>query len=559
MQQQLMQRLRWTSRIGAAALVLGTTACLDLNVTNFDEADRERVLAEPESLLNLFGSIFEEYYTVVHTDTAMTNLFTDYATEFTSTSDWGGSVYQILPEPREPLPNTPSLGAQDPEGPRTLFAGLLRGASIAYDGLVTLEQTGFTLVDQGQDVTMRSRAYAKLLQGMLWGYMAVLYDQAPILHESQELGGDSYGQMLEILAPSDQVLSASLTALEEAIAISEQNSFSYPTFPSLLWFGSPTSLTNADIVQLANTMAARFLVLSARTPEERRAVDWDRVLQYTTNGLTKDFEVTLAVATRTSQLFATAQGEAGSRWDNRLIGQADISGSYQAWVAAPLQTRDRFDIVTPDRRITGETPTSDGSYTDYREDDLGFERTFGTHLFSAYQWRRHANRVRASLPLTGSDQGTAKLATVDENRLLRAEALLYRGDLQGAADLINVTRTRPRIIDDEAHPGLPPVTLAGAPHSAPGANDCVPRTDAGACGDLMVALRYERMIELAGLDQLRGYADSRGFGLLPSGSWLELPLPGNEAQLVGLPVTTFGGVAGESSAVYGPVTMQNAQ
>jgi hypothetical protein len=561
------QRLRRISRhFGACALLfaMGASAsCVDLNVTSLDEADRERVLSNPGSLLNLFGSIFQGYYNAVHASQGNTNdrstLFPNYATEFTSTSTSGGFVYTAQTEPRPELENSVSLGPLDPAGPRTLWTELLRSVSIAYDGLVTLEETGFVLKDGNVDVTQRSRAYAKLMQGMLWGYLSVMYDQAPILHEGIEIGGDSYVQMTELLAPHQDVLAASLKAFDDAKAIAQANTFSFPTFPSLLWFGTPAPMTNTDLIELANTMAARFIILNARTPAERKAVDWNRVLQLTASGLTKDFEVTLANQVRTSTLFATAQSLTGSRWNYRLIGQADISGAYQAWAAASIASRTRFNIVTPDRRITGPTPTSNGSYTMYRSDDQGFELPFGTHLFSAYQWRRHANGLGLQQPLTGTDQGRAKLATVDENRLLRAEAMLYRGDLAGARDLINVTRTRQRVIAGVTYPGLPPVTLTGAPHSAAGANDCVPRTDSGLCGDLMVALRYERMIELAGLDQLRGYADSRGFGLLPNGSWIQLPLPGNEAQLVGLPVTTFGGAGGESSAVYAPVTMQNAQ
>ena len=144
---------------------------------------------------------------------------------------------------------------------------------------------------------------------------------------------------------------------------------------------------------------------------------------------------------------------------------------------------------------------------------------------------------------------------MDENNLLRAEALIYTGDLDGAAALINVTRTRPQTVEGATYPGLPAVTSAGVPQSA----DCVPRTDSGECGDLMVALRYERLFEVAGLDMLRGFADSRGFGLLPDDSFTQLPVPGNAADMVGLQWYSFGGSGGQSSAVYAPVTMANAQ
>jgi hypothetical protein len=174
---------------------------------------------------------------------------------------------------------------------------------------------------------------------------------------------------------------------------------------------------------------------------------------------------------------------------------------------------------------------------------------------SNYQWRRHAHE----LGLTGNrdhgnNQGVAHIATVDENRLYAAEANFHMGALQTAADLINVTRTRTRVFaNGTTAPGLPAAVTQGAPHSAPGANDCVPRTDAGQCGDLHVALWWERMIENAGLDAIRGYLDSRAFGLTRQDSYIELPIPANELDQLQLPLYTFGGAGGQGSAVYAPV------
>src|SRR5690606_4857383 len=137
--------------------------------------------------------------------------------------------------------------------------------------------------------------------------------------------------------------------------------------------------------------------------------------------------------------------------------------AYQAWIGAPESQRDRFDIVTPDRRITGPTPTSDGSYTRYRADNNGFEPDRGTYFLSAYQWSRHAIENGMTGNNTGNNLGTHAMIKADENRLLRAEALLRTGDRPGAAELINVSRTREQVIGTTTYPGLPPVTAAGVP------------------------------------------------------------------------------------------------
>jgi hypothetical protein len=302
---------------------------------------------------------------------------------------------------------------------------------------------------------------------------------------------------------------------------------------------------------MANTLAARLLVLAARSPEDRSSkVNWNRVLQLTQNGITNsanDFEFLLTTDRSSQLLFRqqsnTSTGTTNARWNYRTIGPADQSGEYQKWISAPLAERRRFNITTPDRRITGTTPTTNGSYTRYRADNNGFLAERGQYLFSAYQWTRHQNRF--NLPdASRHNSGTTPMITADENRLLRAEALLRTGAVQEAVDLINVTRTR-------AHLGssLPALTIAGAPLVA---GACVPRTDAGACGSVMTALRYERMVELAGMDALRGYADSRGFGILPDGALTSFPVPGNILDLYGMPIYTFGGVGAAGSAQYRP-------
>jgi hypothetical protein len=89
-------------------------------------------------------------------------------------------------------------------------------------------------------------------------------------------------------------------------------------------------------------------------------------------------------------------------------------------------------------------------------------------------------------------------------------------------------------------------------NSAYGAT-CVPRRDNGVCGDLMTDVRYERMLELIAYNVLRWFADSHGFGLLPDGSPLHFPVPGNVLDMHGMAHYTYGGVGESRSAVYAPV------
>src|SRR5690606_16944631 len=142
--------------------------------------------------------------------------------------------------------------------------------------------------------------------GWSWGYQALVFDRAHYIPESMDMPTDPLG-VLELarstLVEWPVLLDAALEALDEAIAIATANpAVSFPSFSeSPLWLQSAEPVSNQQFIQMANTLAARLIVLSARGPAERAALDWNRVLQYTANGLTSDFDMALA-SSRSSQL-----------------------------------------------------------------------------------------------------------------------------------------------------------------------------------------------------------------------------------------------------------------
>ncbi len=104
--------------------------------------------------------------------------------------------------------------------------------------------------------------------------------------------------------------------------------------------------------------------------------------------------------------------------------------------------------------------------------------------------------------------------------------------------LINRTRV--------ARGGLPPATVDGVIGQA----DCVPKKildPSGACADLMNTLMYEKRVETYALGAGVAFWDARGWGLLPTGTVLHLPIPARELETLQLPLYTFGG-GGEGSA-----------
>jgi hypothetical protein len=539
-------------------LTVAVAGC-DLDVVNENEPDRNRALSEPGDVEALVGGTFGVYFGLVHGGgpTArhpyVPNLFPNVATLFTATTSTGATRENVL-EPRKQLDNTTTVGSTTgPWGARITWDDMLQIAASVRDALVVIDDLGLVIEDDGgNDVTQRARAFAKFMQGWSYTTLAMLYDQVVVVDETVPQSSDAIQQAVDYMVPWQDAMAAGIAAFQEAITIAEANPFTLPSAAQTRsFFATPTAMNSADFVRLAHTLMARSLVLGARTPQERAATNWTTVLDHTAAGLTSDFEVVLEPGFRSSILYARAETNTVGcgncyRWDNLLVGHADVSGNFQAWLTADIEDRFRFEITTPDRRITGTTPTSHGAYTAYWAHDNGFDAAAGLYNFAAYQWQRHFRRGFQS------NTGTAIMASVDENNLLRAEALLHTGALQLAADLINITPERSHTLPDgNTYAGLPAVTTTGVPNAA----DCVPKTDAGDCCDLLEALWYERMIETGVLDSFHGYFDSRGFGLLRDYAWTQAPVPPEEVELLDLSPYTFGGQGGAGAAVYGPVSL----
>src|SRR5690606_40233091 len=99
----------------------------------------------------------------------------------------------------------------------------------------------------------------------------MLYEQAVIIPETEPRQSDIAAQGREALTPAAEALPLAIRSIEDAITIAQSHNFSFPpSTESNVWFTSEETVTRAQFVQLANTMAARLMVLSARTPAQRR-------------------------------------------------------------------------------------------------------------------------------------------------------------------------------------------------------------------------------------------------------------------------------------------------
>jgi hypothetical protein len=376
--------------------------------------------------------------------------------------------------------------------------------------------------------TNRGRIWATFIAGLSHTYLGLYFDKALIVDPAKPF--DEYSTDFR---PYQEVMAFGISQLTQTIALAQASigdSLRSPTS----WVNGAL-YTNADVIKLANSMIARAKVYGARTPQERNAVNWAEVLTYLDKGITAPG---FTYSTGTKQGFiqqadpnvkgtrhyyvVAGQLQTDSRPSNYLLGPADTSGKYQAWLTAAQAQRAPFIIATPDRRIHGATgPTSSGTVFRYLTSQT-MSATKGVYLQSNYRSIKYG---------TVSDTGTRGLnsmMTPTEMNMLRAEALIRLNRAAEALPIINASR---------ATGGLPAVTTAGVPNSP----SCVPRKYDGTCGDLMDALMYESRIMNYATDIIIDFGNARGWGKLLKGSVMQLPVPGRELQTLGLPGYSFGG------------------
>ncbi|HYR07863.1 MAG TPA: hypothetical protein VEQ60_08850 [Longimicrobium sp.] len=374
------------------------------------------------------------------------------------------------------------------------------------------------------DNTPRARAWARFVQGLGHGLLALTYDQAFVYDQGVD-------PTTAVLQPYSQVMAAALAQLDEAASIAAASDFTIPAS----WFGN-VGMSKEDFLKTINGYQALLRAGVARTPAERGAVDWNAVIA--------DVDASFACAGASCENLAietdpdvwahfthlyvgfAVQAGAWAQTSYFIHGMADQSGAYQAWINTPLLNRTPFLIKTQDKRFPqggNETAQAQnpGKYLVYGGTRGHVRADRGTWRWSLY---RDA-RLDGSLGY----QGPSILLSGRDLRLLKAEGLYRTGSPAGAADIINETRV-PN--------GLGPANASGLNPT------CTPRLPDGSCGSLLEMLKWEKRMENYHHNFGAWFIDSRGWGDLHEGTFLHFPVPARALQELGLPLYTFGGPGG---------------
>lgn len=508
----------------SAALLLGAAGCADLDVANPNQPDTEQALADAGDVQSLIVGSFSSWWRAQqHQDGFGLNLSTVSFQHSAYPANFG--MVEFSKVPREPINNDPAFSFYSQF--QTTWTDNYRAISAARNGLVALDGD----VSLGADEP-RARAFAHFVQGLAHGSLALLFDEAYIYDETM------VPEDLDAPVGYQQVMEAALGYLDQAIAIAQANTFQLPAS----WMSRGVS--NTEMVRLARSFQARYRALVARTPAEREAVNWQRVISDAEAGITQDFMMEHDGFSNLWPHHIRVYGNfpGWSQVPNFYLGMADQSGRYQDWLATPVDNREPFLYDTPDQRFPqGATVDAQranpGMYITV-PGGAGLSASLGDQWSRAdrgtWRWSYYRDYRYDSWLAAPAYVGPATELSVTQLRLLTAEGLYRTGQTGAAAAIVDETRM--------SNGGL---------GTASANADCVPRLPSGQCGDLLETIKWEHRLETYHQGFGVSFYNARGWGDLMEGTFLHLPIPSRELQLQNLPVYTTGGVGGNDAAPVG--------
>ncbi len=535
--------------VSASLLGIAATACNDnLSVQNLTNPDIQKVFNDASSIEATISSGYQSVHNAI-TNTSLQPQVDVFALEsYSSLNNFNMGTRAAIP--RAPIQNSNGAPSVFPE-----FRDLAKAARLQTNALDALDRlikaSPIGLGSPAQNARARALGFFNAAANL--GWLAIIYDSAAIV--SLGMPSDS----IPPLSGAQDVMKAAIAMIDSAVNIASSSvaagAGGFPT-PNAWMNGTPMSAT--DFVRFARSYRARFRAGVARTPAERAAVDWQKVIDDTEAGITANIQPVTGSATSSGwNVGFITQMQVDPGWSQMSLmyfGMADTSGAYARFISQPLGNRDGLFLVqSPDNRWPkGAT----------RVDQQNASKAEPVNISSRPYIR---NRTLAEVPGEGwgisyydffrfkyirnaSNSGLYPEFTKAESDLLAAEGYIRKGNIAAAAAKIDLTRVAA---------GLPKLSgvVTTATQAVPGGVGCVPQvpTPQGTvkCGDILEAMKYEKRMETAYTSFGAWWQDSRGWGDLPELTPWEYPIPYQEIQArygVTQPTYNLGGGSGSSSA-----------
>jgi hypothetical protein len=555
-------------RIAALAATVLVGAC-DLAIENPTAGDTDQVLGSPADAEALISTYYKRWSSGVYGST--TNL--EGMANVMSLMNYSSLANNCQNN------HLPFVGAANGNTPGNVCAGeqsrlyqYMNEVARVSSNLLEQMDNGLKLgnTDPATDAhDNKVRAWAEFLRGLSLGYLALMHDSSSIISPTMGTGDacvDAGGVCTGALRAYTEVMDSAYAALQRSLDYTNKTGLTgtngFPIENS--WLPSETDWTASNFARLIRSYRARFRANVARTGAE--PIDWALVVADAQAGITSDHLIITDKSSGPTNSWRQ-QYDATTTWHQMppfIIGMADVSGSYEAWIAQPLGDRGAgntgFFMVTPDLRFpqgnTRAEQQADFSLTDCESAATPCKRYFMNRAaaqdqFSGAGWGwSNYDFVKYHSWATKGDAGSSRngktpYMTVAEIDLLQAEGLYRLGgnDAQVAA-LINKTRTAGMVAGVAKGGGLPPVVAVRTGLATGVMPTCIPKVPSGStvsCGDLFEALKYEKRIETAYTTYVPWYLDSRRWDDLPKDTPLFWAVPYQDLQARGRPISALYG------------------
>ena len=468
-------------------LIITFYGCVNkLEVPNTTNPGIENVYADGDAVYGAAAGLFYSWYI-----SAQTHSWSPQMSMITmadqGTSSWLNSgMYDLSSEPRQAFNNTETYRYAYifEHYWERLYATLTTANEILqviHNGMQIgeLDENGI-----GKDTKM-VESFSYFIQGLCLGYLGLVYDKAFVITDKT---ADPVSVQPQ---PYAQVIDSAIHSLQTCIDIAQNNTFTIPDD----WINGKT-YTNTELVQLAYSYMARFLIYKPRNKQENDQNDWQTILDYANHGITSDFQIYMDNVNWKNWVYHyTYERDDWVRVDARIIHLMDPN--------YPWHLDDGTDpgIASSDDARLG---------TDFvHTSTCPFKPERGYYHFSYYLYKR--------LHYSFSHPDWFPEFYFNELQLIKAEALVHLGRLPEAINIVNKSSRVTR-----------------------GHLDPLPST--ATKQQILDAIFYERDIELFVAGFANDYFDMRRRDMLQKGTMLHFPIPAKELDVMGMPLYTFGGV-----------------
>lgn len=523
--------LRWSTRAIAAAAVLASVSC-NLNVENPNAPDRVRALSQASGLQQLLGGALRSWvetrdnYYVMALDAMAKNY----------TASWNNAAMRFYSSVGSDCPVrcgwTNSSTAPEAAGGPTVAAlwyGYYTVLSSANDVLSGAKNGVCFDTDCKTDstLTVRNKAVAKMLQGMAFAGISLIYDQGFFADETTDLSNPSSLPFITRAALRD----SALVKFNQAYTLAGVTTWS--TEPGWMGIGQGTAYTNVQIQQLIRTMEAELIALWPRNGTENAAANWAQVATYASQGISTgtpfNWQYYIDATTRECGI------DCIKNWGNS-IGTERVSTRVAAMITTnhvdpwPAPNGNPCPTTGPDKRVGdgtygpsdnfngyGTKTATASAGTDFACSPVAiFPPARGSYHQSNLQHiRYHGLASRGEDLPTDDGTGQEPFYTTQMNDLLWAEGLIRSGgNMVQAAGLINNSR----------------VTRGGL----------LALTGAEGTPALLTALQYEQEIEFMG-QGIDPFMNRRRIDGNILSTPRQMPVPAKELDILQRAIYTFGG------------------